>query len=288
MVVRWSELPASRKENLMPRIPVGHLDDPRLSVYRHLKTSNETRDGRRFVVEGEKLVERLIESRFPAESVLVSGRHAERVGQGVPPEVPVYVVKDELIDLVVGFNFHQGVLGCGLRQEWPSAGEIIRQRGARCTLLVVPRLDNPENLGALVRLADVFGVDAILTGRRCPDPLSRRVLRVSMGMSLRVPVLALEDLAGEVEALRRDFGLELAASVTDPDAEPFDRFERPARLGLVLGSESAGLGREWAARCDHKVTVPMRPGAESLNVSVAAGVLLYQVMKDEWEAGRAS
>ncbi len=112
-------------------VEIGELDDPRLAVYRHLKTSNETRGNQRFVVEGEKLVERLIESRFPVESVLVSTRNAERVAEKVPPEVPVYVVMDELIDLVVGFNFHQGVLGCGLRQAWPSAAEILQSRGAR-------------------------------------------------------------------------------------------------------------------------------------------------------------
>ncbi len=269
----------------MRSVEISELDDPRLAAYRHLKTSNETRGDRRFVVEGEKLVERLIESRFPVESVLVSARNAERVERIVPPDTPTYVVKDELIDLVVGFNFHQGVLGCGLRREWPSAGEIVRGRGDRCTFVVAPRLDNPENLGTLVRLADVFGVDAILTGRRCPDALSRRVLRVSMGMSLRVPVLSTEDLPAEVESLRREFGLVLAGTVTDPEAEAFDRFERPARLGLVLGSESAGLDAEWVRRCDRNVTIPMRPGAESLNVAVAAGLLLYQVMRGEWRTG---
>ncbi|HEU5118001.1 MAG TPA: RNA methyltransferase [Isosphaeraceae bacterium] len=263
-------------------VEIRDLDDPRLAVYRHLKTSNETRGDRRFVVEGEKLVERLVESRFPVESVLVSARNADRVAEKVSGTVPVYVVEDALIDLVVGFNFHQGVLGCGIRQAWPSAREILRSRGARGTLIVAPRLDNPENLGTLVRLADVFGVDAILTGRRCPDALSRRVLRVSMGMSLRVPVLAMEDLPAEVESLRRDEGLGLAATVTDPEAEPFDQFVRPQRLGLVLGSESAGLEPDWVRRCDRKLTIPMRPGAESLNVAVAAGVLLYQVMKGEW------
>lgn len=259
----------------MPRIPLDDLGDARIAIYRQLKTSNLTRRDDRFVVEGEKLVERLVESRFPVSSVLVTDRHEPRVSAWLPEDVPRYVVPQGLIDALVGFNFHQGVLGCGVRLPWPSLDDLVRDAGERLTLVVCPRLDNPENLGAIIRLGDVFGVDAVLVGGRCPDPFSRRVLRVSMGMALRLPVLDSPDLAADLRRLQSEWGVEFAATVVDTDAEPLATSGRAPRFGLLLGCEGNGLEPEWAELCDRRVTIPMRPGAESLNVAVAAGILLY-------------
>ncbi len=263
----------------MPRIPIADLDDPRLAVYRHLKATNATRDLDQFVVEGEKLVDRLRESAYPVASVLTTDRQADRIGAPLPADVIHYVVPDGQIDALVGYNFHQGALACGLRVPPPALDDLVRAAPLPLTLIVCPRLDNPENLGALVRLADVFGAAAVVAEARCPDPLSRRVLRVSMGTALRVPVIREADLAGAIDRLRLAHGLILAAASTDPAAEPFERLarHRPPRLALVMGSESAGLAPEWLARCDRPITIPMRPGADSLNVAVAAGILLYHL-----------
>ncbi len=259
----------------MPRVPIDDLGDPRIAVYRHLKATNLTRAGDWFVVEGEKLVDRLIASPFPLASILVTDRHEPRIAARVPADVPLFVVPHSLIGAVVGFNFHQGVLGCGLRRPWPDLGETVERAGERLTLVVCPRLDNPENLGAIVRIGDVFGVDAILVGGRCPDPFSRRVLRVSMGMVLRIPVIASEDLKRDLEWLRSRSGVQLAATVVDPGAEPLDTAGRPDRFALLLGCEGNGLEPSWINLCDRRITIPMRSGAESLNVAVAAGILLY-------------
>jgi len=263
----------------MPRIPIDDLDDPRLAMYRHLKATNQTRDAGQFVVEGDKLFDRLVESPFPLASVLVTDRLEPQVAPRVPEEVPLYVVPQAKIEALVGFNFHRGVLACGHRRGWPSPVELARAAGPRASFVVCPQVDNPENLGSVIRIADVFGVDAVLAGGRCPDPLSRRVLRVSMGTALRVPVVALDDLAAELGRLRRDHGFETVATVVDPTAEPLERVKRTGRLAVFLGSEGHGLGPEWLALCDRRLTIPMRAGAESLNLAVAAGIVLYHLMK---------
>ena len=155
----------------MPRVPITNLDDPRIAIYRNLKATNETRSSGQFVVEGEKLLDRLLASPYRLASVLASVRHESRVAAKVPPAVPLYVLPHELLDLLVGFNFHQGVLAAGVRNARLGIDAIVAGVGARATVLVCPRLDNPENLGALIRLGDVFGVDALLVGPRFPDPL---------------------------------------------------------------------------------------------------------------------
>jgi tRNA G18 (ribose-2'-O)-methylase SpoU len=259
----------------MPRIAIAELDDPRIAVYRNLKATNLTRGRPEFVVEGPKLVARLFDSPFPLASVLVADRREDEVSAWLPADVPLFVVPHALLDGLVGFNFHQGVLGCGVRRDWPPLDAIVQRAGARLTLVLCPMLNNPENLGAIIRIADVFGIDAILAGGRCPDPLSRRVVRVSMGTALHLPVLASSDLARDAERLRTIWGVELVAAVAEPGAEPLDTFVRRNRTAIVLGSEHDGVSGDWLARSDRRVTIPMRAGAESLNVAVAAGILLF-------------
>ena len=259
----------------MPRLPISDLDDPRLAIYRHLKATNETRGGDRFVVEGEKLVYRLLASRFPTESVLVTDRYEALHSSKVPDAVPLFVIPHDRIESLVGYHFHRGVLACGGRRAWPDPSSILRATGPRAMLVVCPTLDKPDNLGAILRIGDAFGVDAVLIGGSCPDPLSRRVIRVSMGAALRLPAFVLDDLSGAVHQLRLDHALEVIAADAHPDAEPIDRSPRPDRLALLLGGEAFGLDADWLAMADRRVTIPMRPGADSLNVAVAAGILLH-------------
>jgi tRNA G18 (ribose-2'-O)-methylase SpoU len=259
----------------MPRIPIDDLDNPRLTIYRHLKATNETRGGDTFIVEGEKLVYRLIASRFPVDSVLVTDRYEGHHAPTVPDDVPMFVIPHDRIEALVGYHFHRGVLACGRRRAWPDLASTLRALPSRATLVICPVLDKPDNLGAILRIADAFGVDAVLIGDACPDPLSRRVVRVSMGAALRLPFFVEDDLIGAVARARSDHAFEVIAADAHADAEPLDRVPRPDRLALVLGGEAFGLDREWLDLADRRATIPMRAGADSLNVAVAAGILLH-------------
>lgn len=255
------------------------LDDPRIAAYRTLKATNQTRDLDHFVVEGEKLVERLLASRFPTASVLVTDRRAPRLAAVVPDDVPVYVIPFERVHELVGFPFHQGVLGCGRRLSWPDWRSLWNEKAETLTLVVCPKISNPENLGSIARLSDVFGVDGVLAGPSCPDPYSRRAIRVSMGSTLRVPILVSNDLPALVDEIQTALCVTVLAAVADRDAEPFEAVGRPRRLALVLGDEAEGVAPEWVARCARSITIPMPGGASSLNVSTAAGILLYHFTK---------
>lgn len=263
----------------MPRVPIEDLDDPRIAVYRSLKATNRTRDLGQFVVEGERLVDRLLDSRFPIVSALLAERYEGKLSRPIPRDVPVYVVSQSMIDQVVGFPFHRGILACGERRAWPSLDELVSDTGRPFFAVVLPKVSNPENLGATARIGDVFGIDAILAGPECPDPLSRRVLRVSMGAALRLPVLVMPEPIEAASRLCRSSGFELIAAVADPAAEPFEGVARPRRIGLVLGDEHEGISPDWLSLCRRAVTIPMRPGASSLNVAVAAGILIHHFSK---------
>lgn len=259
----------------MPRIDVHDLADPRVQVYRELKGRPVQRQGDFFIVEGTKTVARLLASEYETASVLLTEKRAEEWAPRVPEHVPCYILPHELGSQLVGFNFHVGVVACGRRKPSPTLDEALRHDADSLTLVICPKCDNPENLGAIIRIASGFGVDAILLGKECCDPFSRRVMRVSMGAALRMTLIDCRDLARDLARLRSEWQVELAATVLDETATPLSGSARLPRLGLLFGNEDTGLEDHWLQFCDRKLTIPMHPGTDSLNVAVAAGIFLH-------------
>jgi tRNA G18 (ribose-2'-O)-methylase SpoU len=258
----------------MPLVTIDHIDDSRVAPYRELNQRNLTRQSGLFIAEGDKVVERLIASRYPVASILAEAGWAARLAQQLPADTPIYVAERKLLEATIGFNFHRGVLACGRRLPGPTVSEIAQASGQRATILLCADVQDPTNLGSVIRTAAAFGCAGIVLVGRCADPFSRRVLRVSMGAALHVPIIEAGDLAADALELRRH-GFSLAATVIDARARPLADFRPPRRLALMLGSEGHGLSDECLAVCDERVTIPMQLGIDSLNVAVAAAVFLY-------------
>jgi len=276
----------------MPRSHIDDIDDPRLAIYRDLPQQNLTRHSGRFIAEGEKVVDRLIESRYGVESLLAEESLAERYEPRLLAATPIYVVSKALLQATVGFHFHRGVLACGFRQAGigvedllgsvvarPHPGTLPGGEGAgarRMTLVVCPDVQDPTNLGSIIRSAAAFDCSAVILGSKCADPFSRRVLRVSMAAALFLPIVESRDLAADLRRLAAE-EFEIVATVLDRAAEPLAGFQRGQRTAILFGSEGHGLSDEWLALCQRRVTIPMATGIDSLNVSVAAAVVLWQL-----------
>lgn len=262
----------------MPLIPVHSIDDPRLACYRQLNERNLTRQSGRFIAEGEKVVERLIGSGFAVDSILAEPDFAANYADRAGADVPVYVASRELLEATIGFNFHRGIVACGRRRAGPSVGQWLHEMsGERATVVVCPDVQDPTNLGSVIRTTAAFGCAAIVLGGRCADPFSRRVLRVSMGAALHLPVIESRDLSADSRLLARA-GFELVATVVGDDAaESLGTFERSGRMAVLFGSEGHGLATEHLELCRRRITIPMQLGVDSLNVAVAAAVVLYEL-----------
>jgi tRNA G18 (ribose-2'-O)-methylase SpoU len=256
-------------------IPIAALDDVRLAPYRDLRHSREVRESGLFVAEGEKPAQRLWESSFETVSVLLAEKFVKRLAPTLPENIPIYVVGEALIRELVGFNFHRGVMACGRRRLTTRLEDVVHPPDAPCRLVVCPAANDAENLGGIIRSAAALGVDALLIPDRSIDPFSRRVLRVSMGTALKLPIVESSDLLGDVRRLRTEFQIATFAAALAEDAEPIAAVEPPLRWALVFGAEGEGLSPEWIAACERTVTIPMRRGVDSLNVSVAAGIFLH-------------
>ncbi|HTW94210.1 MAG TPA: RNA methyltransferase [Tepidisphaeraceae bacterium] len=257
---------------------VDSLDDPRLALYRNLKDHELARQGGRFIAEGEQVVRRLLASDIRVESVLVSQRKAEIIAPLVSADVPVWIASDAVIQKVIGFQFHSGVMAVGVRPAPADLSTIVGRPGDRQTLVVCPKITNTQNLGSLIRLCAGFGVDGLVLGPSCCDPFYRHCVRISMGSVFRLPITRSSDLHRDLLDLRQRWNFQLIASVISDDAEPLARAARPARLGILFGNEADGLAREEIVLCDRRVTIPMRMGTDSLNVAVAAGIFLHHFL----------
>lgn len=250
------------------------LNDSRLDVYRSLKTQNLQRDNNLFIAEGPTVVERVLRSGFEVRSLLISDRKFASFEDRLPSEIPVYRLRSELADSLVGFNFHCGVMASVVRRQAPSLEAWLPPKGP-ALVLAGDRIVDPENVGALVRIAAAFGASAVIFGRGSADAFSRRVLRVSMGNVLFLPVIEQVDLPQSLANLRQCHGFQICSTLLDSTAGLLSAHKFPERTVLVMGNEYDGVSLEVQKVTSSKLTIPMLNGTDSLNVAVSSAIFLH-------------
>ena len=232
-----------------------------------------------FMAEGELVVRTLIESEHSVVSVLCTPRRLETMRADLdrlPRETPVLVAERRVVERIVGFDLHRGVLAVGQRRDPPTATDLL---GRARLLVLCEDLANHDNVGAVFRnvacLAGAKERVGVVLSPACCDPLYRKSLRVSMGHALRVPFARLEPWDPVLGAVR-EAGFETIALTPDPAAEDIRQFKHTpnTRLALVLGAEGPGLADATLAAASRRVRIPMAPGADSLNVATSLAVAL--------------
>lgn len=246
-----------------------------LHVYENLRDRDLRREGL-FIVEGRFLVERLLASSWQVASVLCSERMAPAIEKLVAGRVPFYCLPDRKIERIAGFPFHRGVLAAGIRHSLSDTEKFLYQFPDAGKVVVCPDITGAENMGGILRSAAALGVDAVIVGKRCCDPLGRKSLKVSMGAPFRISLVEMKDETGDVEMLRAA-GFHVVGTVLNADAQDIKNFDEDEKIALVFGNEADGLSPGWERACDSLVTLPMKRGTDSLNVSVAAGIFIYEL-----------
>lgn len=259
----------------MSRYDVFSVEDPRIAPYRDLPCRGPRQHKNLFIAEGSLLIQRLLASDYTTDSVLIEARRYESIAPSVPPDTPVYVAPRQLMREIVGFKFHHGVMACGRRKPPLTLPGVLPANHKRLVIVACVDIQDPENMGVVLRNCAAFGVDVVLVNPNCASPFSRRVLRVSMGAVLSLPIVESSDLDQDLTQLRDQQHVQLAAAVLDPRADPLDTAERPDRLAILFGNEASGLGPQWLAHCDRQITIPMHDRTDSLNVAVASGIFLH-------------
>lgn len=231
-----------------------------------------------FVAEGDLVVDRAIELRYEAIALLCDEPTGMRLSETVDESVQVFIGSEQLRGDVTGLGVPLRATGLFRRPALVSAHDVL----ARATRVVVAEeIDNPTNLGAIVRSAVALGWDAIVLSAGSADPLARRALRVSMGSGLSVPFvrLAQDENIGKLlqqhnyvsYAMTPDISATSLASVT---------VLRDQKTALLLGSERDGLEQVTITEATHVVRIPMHGGIDSLNVGAAAAIAMHALGPD--------
>jgi TrmH family RNA methyltransferase len=230
------------------------------------------------VAEGVRLVEEALAAgvRFEgvvvAQSALDHPRTAGVIQRLAAHAVPVEDVPDRTFAGLADTDSPQGILALIETPTWRLQDLDLAQGG---TVLVLDAVQDPGNVGTLIRTAYALGAVGALLLPGTADARNPKVLRGAMGATFRLPALLLTDGEFTVWTRREQVDVWIAAT----EGRALDRLDRPARVALVVGNEGAGVRASLQSIARQRVAIPLARGAESLNVAVAAGILLYEVSR---------
>jgi len=259
-------------------VAVEQGDDPRLAPFRLNERGLASRADKRddagaglFLAEGDLVVERALAAGCRPFAALADGDRLPDVAHRIAESgVQVFVGGDDVRRVITQLGMPQPIVALFHRPPRPTASDLA----ARCErLVIVEGVDNPVNIGSIVRNAAALGWDGLLLDHTSADPLARRALRVAMGTAFILPHARTRDLVGEIGSLVES-GCEVFALTPRPDAVDIRTVRPEGRRALVIGAERSGLS-DSVLDTAIPVRIPMADSVDSLNAAAAAAVACY-------------
>ncbi len=238
--------------------------------------------------------ERLIEGRNAVIEALRGGRAIDRLfiqdgcqdgpvqtirREAAKRELVVDYVRRERLDQISQTGHHQGVIAYAAAYEYATVEDILeqaRKKGEDPFLFLLDNIEDPHNLGAIIRTANLAGAHGVIIPKRRAAGLTATVARTSAGALNYTPVARVTNLGNTIEELKKE-GIWFVCA--DMGAETMYRQNLTGPIGLVIGNEGEGVSRLVKEKCDFTASIPMQGNIDSLNASVAAGVLAYEIVR---------
>jgi 23S rRNA (guanosine2251-2'-O)-methyltransferase len=197
--------------------------------------------------------------------------------------IPVRFLPRVELDRMAATASHQGVVAVTSSKQYADLDDVIAaKRGEYSLVVVLDGIEDPHNLGAILRTADAAGADGIVIPERRAAGVTGTVAKVSAGASAHLPVAKVTNISRSLEELKaRDIWV---VGLDERGKQNYDAIDYKMNCALVLGAEGKGLHDLVASKCDFLVSIPMLGKVPSLNVSVAAGVVLYEVVRQRRKA----
>ncbi len=237
-------------------------DDPRLAPFFSLKAQKET-----FIVEGPKVIEKLLQSSLEVEIFLALDHyHKEFKHLLSKKKIPHLLTADkQLIDNLAGYRMHHGALALVKTPPSTPLSEL------KAPILILNRLANAENVGAILRNCAAFGIKSLIFDSFTSPPYLRRTVRVSMGTLFDLNIHITQDLTKTLKEL----SLPIIGAALSSQAIPLPQFTFPKEFALIIGSEGTGIDPEIKALCNTLISIPIDPSVDSLNAAAATAILAY-------------
>ena len=234
------------------------------------------------VIFGRNSVQEAINGTRPVDSVLVA--KGERTGS-VPHIIALakekgIVVKEvdrKKLDYMCANGNHQGIAAIAAVKEYSSVEDIFAlaaERNEPPFIIVCDEIEDPHNLGAIIRTAEAAGAHGVIVPKRHSPPLSFAVSKTSAGAVEHMLIARVGNLPTAIDELKKQ---NVWVCCADMDGTPYYEADLSGAIAVVIGSEGKGVGRLVKERCDFSVSLPMKGKVNSLNASVAAGILMYAV-----------
>ena len=241
------------------------------------------------IVAGRNAVYEALASKRPINKIYIkTGLQVGSLGKILAAAqefaVPVEYVQPEKLDRLAPGMRHQGIVALASPVAFSSLEDVLKRAASRQEtpfLLLLDELQDPQNVGALIRSADAAGVHGVLLPGRRSCPLNMVVAKVSAGAVNYVPVVQIGNIVQTLRSLKEQ-GFWAVGADMDGERLYFDTdLDRP--IVLVIGAEGKGLGRLVKETCDMLVRIPMQGGVNSLNASAAGAILLYEVVRQRMQ-----
>ena len=248
------------------------LRNPEIQALRALQRPRERRAAGLFLAEGVKMTEEAVDAGLARTVLVLRGeeeRYAALLERAEAGGARVLRVTPGVLEAVGEAKTPQPLLCAAAVPEAPAEPE-----GAR--LLALDGVQDPGNVGTMIRTADAAGFGGVLLGEGCADPWGPKAVRATMGSLLRLPPVQCRPLTEALIRLR-DRGYALVSS--ELGGGDFYEGCPDGPVVLVVGSEGNGVSPEVRGCCTHRLALPMRGGAESLNAAVAAGIMMYEIAR---------
>ena len=242
------------------------------------------RENEKDVIFGRNSVAEAIKSGRPLDSVMVargdrSGSIPKIVADAKKAGIVIKEVDPKKLDFVCGHNNHQGIAAFGAVKEYSSVEDIFataEERNEPPFIIICDEIEDPHNLGAIIRTAEAAGAHGVIIPKRRSASLSFTVAKTSAGAVEFMHVARVTNIPQIIDELKKR-GVWVYCA--DMDGEPFYKSNLKGAIALVIGSEGNGVGRLVKEKCDVTLSMPMKGKINSLNASVAAGILMYEVSR---------
>lgn len=235
--------------------------NPKVKGWKKLLTKKEREKTGLFLVEGYHLVEEALKQDL-VEVVIIA---EETKMMPTVNDVEVFVVPTTVIKELSETETPQGIIAVCKKQEGQSRFETGRY-------LLIDAVQDPGNVGTMIRTADAAGFDGVVLGTGCVDVYNSKVIRATQGSLFHIPVIR-QNLADVIDDMQAN-GLSVYGTALE-NAVPFEEITPSANMALLVGNEGSGVDASLLEKTTQNVYIPIHGGAESLNVAVAAGILMY-------------
>ena len=262
----------------MTEVQITSGDNARLRLVRKLANKRFRDETGRFVVEGDNLVREAVSRGADVEFLLLrGGTDGPGAGLPLPPSVPVYSVLPSLFDRLT--DAEHGIDRIAVVRKPVVTAETVALASADGgNILVLDRVQDPGNVGGLIRTAAAAGYRAVVCIKGTGDVYSPKVLRSTAGTVYALPILHVDSAAQAVE-LAASLGKRFAVTVPCGGTSYTD-VDLSRDVALVIGNEGRGVSDEIMAAADILITIPMRNGVESLNATVSGSILMYESIRN--------